>query len=109
MASHFIEKCRVCNRVITQCRRPDLNKPVRWAICSNCAQSREPKDPIEAENKRLRDLLKESKREHYSVEGDCYYSCPKHPNYCGNEDRDYCNCGADDWNARVDAALKEKT
>lgn len=38
--SHFVEKCRVCTRVLTQCRCPDPHKEVRWSICAECARVR---------------------------------------------------------------------
>ncbi len=56
--------------------------------------------------KALRELLLESKRSHFWVDEDCFYSCPKAPDYCGNEETDECTCGAEDWNAKVDVALK---
>ncbi len=56
--------------------------------------------------KALRELLLESKRSHFWVDEDCFYSCPKAPDYCGNEETDECTCGAEDWNAKVNAALK---
>jgi hypothetical protein len=37
---------------------------------------------------------------------DCFYSCPMHEDYCGAEDRDYCNCGLEENNAKVDRAIK---
>jgi hypothetical protein len=42
---------------------------------------------------------------HYECE-DNWYSCPKHPDYCGEDDRDVCTCGTDRQNAIIDAALK---
>jgi hypothetical protein len=38
---------------------------------------------------------------------DCWYSCPKAPDGCCNDNyaEDECICGADDHNARVDATL----
>ena len=41
------------------------------------------------------------KREHYKCE-DGFYSCPKHPKYFGNDDREHCNCGADEYNAKLE-------
>ena len=53
----------------------------------------------------LERALRKSLRQHYYCE-DSWYSCPMHPDgsangYLGNE----CNCGADDWNAYVNALL----
>lgn len=74
----------------------------------------------------LMNLLRESKREHYHCE-DSWYCCGKCDHDChyrGAEDHEHdedcypnthdgegartngvCNCGADAWNARVDAVL----
>lgn len=50
-------------------------------------------------------LLREAKREHRYCE-DSWYSCPKDSDGCCDESQgDRCNCGADEWNARIDAAL----
>ena len=37
--SHFIVKCRVCGRTISQCRCPSQNKPVSYSTCSSCNNS----------------------------------------------------------------------
>lgn len=51
--------------------------------------------------------LKESRRAHDQCE-DCWYSCPKSPEGCCNElAGDDCTCGADEYNAGVDALLRE--
>lgn len=34
--SHFIKKCKICLKTITQCRCPDKNKTVEWDICEEC-------------------------------------------------------------------------
>lgn len=53
----------------------------------------------------LRELLKQSKRSHYYCE-DPWYSCPKAEEGCADDSKeDVCDCGAEDWNAKVDAAL----
>jgi len=66
-------------------------------------------DDVDAEVQRLRELLVASKRSHYVCE-DCWYSCPKSGECC-NEFRkqDECDCGADEWNAKVDTALSTST
>lgn len=39
---------------------------------------------------------------------DSWYSCPKNPEGCANEDEgDECNCGADSHNAKVDTVVAE--
>jgi hypothetical protein len=66
--------------------------------------------PLQSQVDALRAVLAESKREHLVVDGDCWYSCPKSGQCCNDsEDKDHCNCGADRWNARVDAALSPAT
>lgn len=53
----------------------------------------------------LREKLEELRQSHYVCE-DCWYSCPKAGDeYCGSEDADYCNCGADRRNAVIDDIL----
>jgi hypothetical protein len=64
----------------------------------------------------LRALLADSRREHYHCD-DSWYCCGKcdHPDHDGEFPSSHdgearrtagvCNCGADAWNARVDAAL----
>lgn len=54
-------------------------------------------------NEQLRALLLESKRKHYVCE-DCWYSCPESGECCDEREKE-CNCGAAEWNAKVDAAL----
>ena len=36
--SHFIESCKKCRDVISQCRCPDASKDQRWSICGKCSQ-----------------------------------------------------------------------
>lgn len=63
-------------------------------------------------------LLRESKRMHYHA-NNSFYCCPKctdHPHFTNGDtvgklwstsaDTQDCTCGADEWNARVDAVLK---
>lgn len=51
-------------------------------------------------------FLKEAKRGHYYCE-DCWYSCPKAPEGCCDDQKpkNVCDCGADEWNAKVDAMI----
>jgi hypothetical protein len=55
----------------------------------------------------LRALVESLRISHLYVE-DCWYSCPKAPDGCCNDNyaEDECICGADDHNARVAAALR---
>lgn len=41
------------------------------------------------------------RREHDECE-DPWYSCPKHPDYIGNDDREHCSCGADKHNEKLE-------
>ncbi len=46
------------------------------------------------------------KRNHYECE-DSWYSCPKSEAGCADEYQKECNCGADERNAKIDAALAD--
>lgn len=35
--SHFIELCKICGDVISQCRCPDPRKEKRYGVCEKCA------------------------------------------------------------------------
>lgn len=37
--SHFIEYCKLCHEVISQCRCPSINKEERWGICGECREA----------------------------------------------------------------------
>lgn len=58
---------------------------------------------------KLRAALKSLRRPHLLVDEDCWYSCPAatyadgSSGYCGPDSK--CNCGADEYNALIDAAL----
>jgi hypothetical protein len=53
----------------------------------------------------LRDTLQSLRRSHYICD-DCWYSCPKSGECCNDAADGKCNCGADEHNAKIDAALK---
>jgi hypothetical protein len=54
---------------------------------------------------RLRAALERTRRPHYYCE-DCWYSCPKAEDGCCDDSRgDDCTCGADAFNAEIDAVL----
>ena len=56
---------------------------------------------------RLKEALPTFKRGHYYCD-DCWYSCPKAEDGCCDEGAgEDCNCGADEWNARIDLLMKE--
>jgi len=58
-------------------------------------------------NRELEAALRESKRSHVICE-DCWYSCPKSGECCNHNEGPECNCGADEWNAKIDALLTSK-
>lgn len=58
------------------------------------------------EIKRLRAALEAAKIPHLVVD-DCWYSCPLSEKCCNDQEPAKCNCGADDHNAKIDAALKQ--
>jgi hypothetical protein len=60
---------------------------------------------LEARIAALEALLRKCKRPHYRCD-DSWYSCPKDEEGCSNEEEGTeCNCGADEFNAIIDAAL----
>ena len=59
---------------------------------------------IEAMKQAL-EALESSRQTHHYCE-DTWYSCPKHEEGCANEaEGDECNCGAEEVNAVIDAAI----
>jgi hypothetical protein len=76
---------------------------------------------IEVFAKPMLDLLKQARREHYHCD-DSWYCCGRctHPDHSrddedfpashesgsGNRVSGVCNCGADEFNAKIDAALR---
>lgn len=50
------------------------------------------------------DILKTCLREHYEC-GDSWYSCPKSKEGCSNDGLNYCNCGAEQHNEKVNKAI----
>jgi len=65
-------------------------------------------DEIEKLKACIADLLLvcyKAKRGHDYCE-DSWYSCPKAEDGCGNDaEGDECNCGAEQWNARLDEVI----
>lgn len=39
MNGHYIQKCRICGTVISQCRCPSKDKEERWGYCEKCAET----------------------------------------------------------------------
>lgn len=53
----------------------------------------------------LREKLEKLRRSHDVCE-DCWYSCPKSGECCNEAlPKDYCNCGADEYNKILDEIL----
>ena len=96
--------------------KPTTLEHPHWIVCPRCASKRTkaPRSVVDD----LRDLLRESKRQHYHCD-DSWYCCPRcdcpdHPSgppSLGAErtGKDECDCGATKWSAKVDAALGETT
>lgn len=61
---------------------------------------------LRAENAKLRAALESLRETGHREYWEDDKLCPKHPKYCGPEDRTICNCGTDRTNAIIDAALK---
>lgn len=36
--AHYIERCKFCREIISQCRCSDPRKPTRFGICGDCAE-----------------------------------------------------------------------
>ena len=52
-----------------------------------------------------RAVLECFKRSHYYCP-DSWYTCPKHPDGCCNDDAgEECNCGVEQWNAQIEVLL----
>lgn len=59
-----------------------------------------------SEHERLLEIIESFRRKnHYYVDEDCWYSCPAHEDYCGDDER-VCQCGLAEHNAKVDEALQ---
>lgn len=60
-------------------------------------------------NPLIEELGKLAKRDHFWVDGDNWYSCPKAPEGCADDTKpkDECDCGADAHNAKVEALLSK--
>lgn len=54
---------------------------------------------------RVLEILEKYRRKEHDECEDPWYSCPSHPEYVGQEPRDYCNCGMETSNAFVDEAI----
>lgn len=43
MSGHFIELCKDCGKVISQCRCPDPNKTKTYSVCKECQSKQQEK------------------------------------------------------------------
>ena len=60
----------------------------------------------------LKEIITSLRRNgHHLEDGDCWFSCPQHPNYCGilledtEEDELPCYCGLEEHDNKIDRAL----
>lgn len=57
----------------------------------------------------LEAVLASLRRGHMDYDGDVYHSCPRSDRYLiGPDMKQPCDCGADEWNARIDALIGSK-
>ncbi len=47
---HFIEKCKICKIVISQCRCMATDKSERWSVCLKCSKERVTVEPTLVRN-----------------------------------------------------------
>jgi len=67
------------------------------------------RDRLAATIKEMVESLELMSLQHHECE-DSWYSCPKSPGGCSNDEAgDNCDCGADAHNARIDAILARAT
>jgi hypothetical protein len=45
MSEHFIEKCKCCKKIISQCRCMSMDKTVIFIICEDCKKTKRLKKP----------------------------------------------------------------
>lgn len=58
-----------------------------------------------AQIKQVISILLDLKQAHHYECEDGFYSCPKHPDYFGYDDREHCSCGMDYTNEQIDKAI----
>ncbi len=51
--------------------------------------------------------LEDLKMQHHYNDEDGWYSCPKNPEGCADDDETECNCGAEYHNKKVDLLIRE--
>ena len=80
-----------------QCEDSDEGSLLAWAVLE-----------LEALRYGVDNLAKLVHREHFWLDDDNWYSCPKAPDGCNDDDAgDECRCGADKHNAKADKILWE--
>jgi len=85
-------------------------KGVRYTVyddgnSADTARLRDLSDAFAARNALLCEALREARRSHYYCD-DSWYSCPQAEDGCSDSDAGTtCRCGADEFNAKVDAIL----
>lgn len=84
--NHFIERCKICNTVISQCRCSSPDKEQRWGICDKCKESNKPESLVIKNNNKfieigdIVDIFFENNNTIYSAkllsipfkQGDCF-------------------------------------
>lgn len=65
-----------------------------------------PPEELRAKLDNITAQLSDLKIRHHVCD-DCWYSCPKSSEGCCDDSQSYCNCGADEHNARVDAVAAQ--
>ena len=75
--------------------------------CSSCRATDGKFDGIDIPSpwRDVREFLENTRMSHHYCD-DSWYSCPKHPDGCANEELTECNCGADEYNKKLDEILK---
>lgn len=61
--------------------------------------------PINSSARAMATFLRDQLSAHHDEIQDCWYSCPKADNYCGEEPRTQCLCGKDARDAEIKVLL----
>lgn len=83
----------------TWCEEMINDDDIEYVIASELGKANAKIEILKAALESLR------KKKHNECE-DCWYSCPKSEDYCGEDRRDICTCGMDRINTIIDKALK---
>jgi hypothetical protein len=93
-AKDGFDKCPECGKVFEIC-----------PLCQN-KLLKKPSQPLYTLLVEIREFLEKSRQPHYYCE-DSWYSCPKAEDGCANDKITECNCGADEYNAKLDIILQK--